>query len=96
MTGWVAEDAIENIESNGGGSVTSDAGVTQYEWRYGLSYVWRTSSGQVVVVTFGQMTPEDAESAITLVKATDNSAFGEMLAENPPTPTTTVTAPDGP
>jgi hypothetical protein len=91
MTGEVAEEAIAEMGEFDGNKVDADRPVDVYQWTEGVSYVWETSDGTPVVVTFGQMTIDDASNLTNAVISIDEETFADMVATNPFTPTTAAT-----
>ncbi len=93
MTGEVADEAITQMRELNAESVASDiASVDAYEWNEGVSYVWQTTDGTDVVVTFGQMSLDEAQSLAAEVTSVDEETFVDMVETNPATPTTVATA----
>ena len=93
MTGEVADEAIFQMRELDAASVASDIdSVDIYEWNEGVSYVWQTTDGTEVVVTFGQMSPLEAQSLTAAVTSIDEEAFVDMVETNPATPTTVASA----
>lgn len=96
-TGTVAEEAMLVIEMVGSEVVSAeDATITKFLWDEGVSFAWRTSNQLPVVVTFKQMSLDDAEKAAALLKSMDQATFADMLATNPWPSTTFGFAPDSP
>jgi len=92
MTGEAAEEATIEINELDGTKVNNaDTSVDVYQWNEGVSYVWETSDGTPVVITFGQMTINDAENLTNAVISIDEKTFADMVATNPVTPTTIAT-----
>jgi len=93
MTGQVADEAVTQMRELNAESVASDiASVDVYEWNEGVSYVWQTNDGTDVVVTFGQMSLDEAQSLAAEVTSVDEETFVDMVDTNPATPTTVATA----
>jgi len=93
MTGEVASEAILQMRELNAESVASDiASVDVYEWNEGVSYVWQTTDGTDVVVTFGQMSSDEAQTLAAVVTSVDEETFVDMVETNPATPTTVATA----
>jgi hypothetical protein len=89
MTGEVAEEAISEIHALDASNLDSgDPGVDVYRWSEGVSYVWETSDGTAAVVTFGQMTLDDAETLTDSLIAIEDETFADMVATRPFSPTT--------
>lgn len=94
MTGSVAEEALQEIgESRGEAISEPGTAVTEYVWSGGVSYVWATSDGRAVVITFGQMSPDEAKTTADLLEAIDQAAFAALLVSHPATPTTLAHSP---
>lgn len=92
MTAEIAEEAISEIDELDGTKVNNaEKPVDVYQWNEGVSYVWETSDGTPVVITFGQMNIDDAEILTNAVISTDEDTFADMVATNPFTPTTIAT-----
>lgn len=93
MTGDVADEAIVQMEELDAEPVASGIdSVNIYEWNEGVSYVWQTTDGTNVVVTFGQMAPAEAQSLTAAVASVGEETFADMVETNPATPTTIGTA----
>ena len=93
MTGEVADEAIVQMQELDAEPVGSEIdSVDVYEWDEGVSYVWQTTDGTDVVVTFGQMSPVEAQSLTVAVTSIDEGAFADLVQTSPTTPTTVATA----
>lgn len=93
MTGEVAHEAIVQMQELDAEPVGSDIdSVDVYEWNEGISYVWQTADGTDVVVTFGQMSPAEAQSLTAAVTSVGEETLADMVETNPATPTTVATA----
>lgn len=89
MTGSVAEEALQEIAESRSDAISEPgAAVTEHVWGGGVSYVWATSDGRTVVITFGQMSPDEARTTADLLEAIDQAAFDALLVSHPATPTT--------
>jgi hypothetical protein len=96
-TGSVAEEDLLGIEMVDSEVVSAeDASITKFLWNEGVSFAWRTSNQLPVVITFRQMSLDDAENAAGLLKSIHQATFADMLVSNPWTPTTLGSAPDSP